>query len=215
MKSGKLLSVLYVAIFLFVLAGSTFAYFTLDNQSSEGAIGGKSATVGINLLITPKYVEKELVPMNDADVFTAYKNRCVDINSYGACQAYVIDIENVGETLDYEGTVNFSITDIANLNYLVLDGSILDVTDAEMADTNFDFNDYVYKGITNITADTDQSLGEAFNLPKEGTKSFVMIVWVPNFERDQFDDDGAGTFGATVTYKSTGNYKISGSITGN
>lgn len=216
MKNGKFLVIVYVLTFIFVLIGSTFAYFTQTAKSNEGAIATKSATVGISLDISPLYVEKELIPMEDSDVIKAYKDfHCVDINEFGACQAYTIKVENVGEADDYEGTVSFSLTKIKNLNYLIFDGSILDAEDLDTLEENEIRDRYVYKDKTNIVAETDQSLGASFNLPKDGSKTFVMVIWVPNFDRDQFEDDGSGNFSALVTYKSTGNYQITGSISGN
>ena len=198
MKSSKFLPILYILTFLFVLIGSTFAYFTTGVQSNTGAIAANSARVGIKLLVEPLYVEKALIPMNDDDVMKAYAQRCIDDNDYGACQAYTITVENIGEELEYNGTINFSMNHITNLNYLILDE-----------------NDEVYNEKTIIEPGTNQSLGEAFTLTREEKKVFKLIIWVPNFDYDQNDDDGSGNFNAIVTYKSAGDYQISGSITGN
>lgn len=198
MKHSKFLSIVYVSTFFFVLIGSTFAYFTTSSQSNNGVIASGSARVGINLLVEPLYVEKGLIPLDDKDVEKAYAQNCIDDFNFGACQAYTVSIENIGEALDYEGTVNFTLNNIKNLNYLVLDE-----------------NDEIYMEKTEIESGTDQSLGASFNLPKDATKVFKIVIWVPNFNYDQNEYDGNGNFNAQVTFTSVGNYSISGSISGN
>ena len=121
MKNGKTLAVIYALSFVFVLIGSTMAYFTMTSGSTQSAAGASSSNVGISLLAEPLYNEKKLIPLNDSDVMTAYDSNCVDINNYGACHAYTITIENAGNALTYDGYVNFELTNITNLNYMVLD----------------------------------------------------------------------------------------------
>ena len=198
MKNGKFLLAIYVTTFLIVLLGTTFAYFTINNQSDIGALAPRAATIGINLYIEPLYVEKSLVPMNNEDVMKAYNQNCIDDADFGACEAYTITVENRGEELEYAGTINFNLTDIENLNYLILDE-----------------NDEVYQEMTNIEAGEEQSLGDAFTLAEGTSRVFKLIIWVPNYDYDQKDYDSNGNFGAIVTYKSTTNSEISGSISGN
>ncbi len=197
MKSGKFLVVLYALIFLFVLAGSTFAYFTLNNQSNEGGIGTRSASVGINLLVDILYADKPLIPMDDTDVMKAYKQNCIDDNSYGACHTYTITIINIGEEYEYSGKINFDIEHVENLNYILLDE-----------------DDEEYVSQTRIVGGIDQTLGDTFTLPEGGSREFKLIVWLSNIDDDQFDIDGNGFYNATVTYRSSGNYQITGSISG-
>lgn len=197
MKNGKTLAVIYALSFVFVLIGSTMAYFTMTSGSTQSAAGASSSNVGISLLAEPLYNEKKLIPLNDSDVMTAYDSNCVDINNYGACHAYTITIENAGNALTYDGYVNFELTNITNLNYMVLDE-----------------NDDVYKAKTEITAGSWQSLGNSFSLPANGTKVFTLIIWVPNYEYNQNTYDGGGVFSAIVKYAAQGNVQISGSITG-
>ena len=197
MKKNKFLTVVYVLTFFFALTGTTFAYFIREARSSEGAIASKSAVVGVDLSILPLYGTKPLIPMNDTDVMTAYENECIDIYQFGACKAYTITVDNIGEELAYEGTINFTLNDIVNLNYLVLDE-----------------DDEIYIDKTNIVAGTDQSLGASFTLPVSESRTFKLIIWLPNYEEYQDEYDGNGNFNATVTYKSANNYRIAGSISG-
>lgn len=198
MKHNKFLSAVYVLTFFCVLIGSTFAYFTTSSQSNSGAIASKSARVGINLLVEPLYADKPLIPMNNKDVMKAYAQNCIDDNDNGACRTYTITLKNIGEALDYKGTVNFSLNNIKNLNYLILDE-----------------NDDVYVDIQKIEAGTEQSLGPTIDLNENESKVFKLIIWVPNFDYIQDDFDSNGSFNAKITYKSSNNNQISGSISGN
>ena len=197
MKNGRTLAVIYALSFIFVLIGSTMAYFTMTSGSATSAAGAKSSSVGISLLAEPLYNEKKLVPLNDSDVMTAYNSNCVDINDYGACHAYTITITNAGNALTYDGYINFELTNITNLNYMILDE-----------------DDEVYKTKTEISAGNWQTLGNSFTLAANETKVFTLIIWVPNYEYDQNSYDGGGVFSAIVKYAAQGNVQISGSITG-
>lgn len=197
MKNNKFLPILYGLTFVVVLIGSTFAYFTQTGGSSDGALAATGAHVGLKLYVEPLYTGKDLIPMNNSDVDTAIQNMCIDKNGYGACQAYTLTVENIGEDLNCNGLINFTLDGITNLNYLLLDE---------------DNNRYVDQ--TGIVSGTNQTLGNNFTLPKETTKSFKLVIWVPNINENQDDYDGGGNFNAIVTYKSSGNVEVTGSISG-
>ena len=187
---------IYVLTFLFVVVGTTFSYFTNRNTSGEGAVSAKAAVVGAELLIRALYNEKGLIPLNNTDVDKALENNCVDIHDMGACQAYTITIKNIGEAMTYAGTINFELNHITNLNYLLLDE---------------EGNDY--QPLTNIVAETEMSLGSNVSLAKDEVKTFTLVIWVPNYNYDQNEED-IGSFLASVTYKSPDAYQIKGSING-
>ena len=197
MKNNKTLLVIYVLTFIFVTVGSTFAFFSQANGSNEGALASMSTRVGINLYVDPLFTGKELIPMDDANVDIALENSCVDIHEFGACQAYIITVENVGEELSYDGIINFDITGITHLKYLLYD---------EIGET--------YTPITAVETGTDQSLGDAFVLPKDGTRVFKLVIWLSNIDDYQDEYDGGGRFNATVTYRSLTGVEITGSIMG-
>ena len=73
---------------------------------------------------------------------------------------------------------------------------------------------YLDEKIT-VISDTSQTLGSSFLLSKGEERSFVIIIWIPNFEEDQNEYDGGGSFTAEVTYESTSEYRLTGSISSN
>ena len=199
MKENKFMVVISVLSLIFVVLGATFSFFSVNRNSDEGAVTAKAATVGINLSVTPLYNEKKLIPMNDSDIWKAYGNNCVDIYEYGACQAYLIDIENVGQELEYHGFINFTINGIKNLNYMLLDeNNEVYVPQQRISD----------EGSENMT------LGDSFVLQENEARQFKLLIWLSNYDYDQNSIDGGGNFNASVTYEAVNGYKITGSISG-
>ena len=197
MKENKFLTVISILSLIFILVGTTFSFFSVANGSSENALVAKSSTVGVNVTVSLLYDGHSLIPMNDEDIMTAYEHQCVDVNNYGACQAYTIDVDNIGDEFTYQGKINFDIGNITNLNYIVLDEN-----DQEIA-----------RG-TQIISDTDLSLGDEFTLPENESRHFKLLIWLSNFDRNQNVEDGGGNYGAKITFESVGGYKITGSISG-
>lgn len=195
-KKNSFLVTLYVLTFVFIFIGATFSYFSNVNGSENGAVAAKSAFVGAELIIKALYNEKGLIPLNDTDVYTAIDNECVDINEMGACQAYTLTLKNIGEAMTYAGTIVFDLDNITNLNYMVLDE---------------EGNEY--QPLTNIVDGDRMSLGTNVSLLKDETKSFTLVVWVPNYDYDQIEEDN-GMFSATVSYESPDDYRITGSVNG-
>ena len=62
--------------------------------------------------------------------------------------------------------------------------------------------------ITEIVSDTDQSLGSEFSLAADEDKEFILLVWLPNYNYAQEDNDASGTFSASVTYSSGPNGRV-------
>ncbi len=198
MKANKFLSVISTLSFIFVILGGTFSFFTIYRQSVDGAVAANATSFGTSITVSGLYIDNKLVPMNDGDIFTAYSDqyKCVDIHGYGACDAYTIDVENIGEELDYEGTINFNINGITNLNYMIVDE-----------------DDNIVVNMQRIVSGEDMTLGNSFTLPKGETKRFILLIWLSNYNRDQNIEDN-GTYSATISYVSTNGNMITGSISG-
>lgn len=193
---NKFLSLIWVATFVVTILGTTFSYFTSNRRSETGAVATTSGIIGAELDIASLYNNNELIPMNDADVIRGYNNQCVDINNYGACQTYNINITNHNDTLEYTGTINFTLSGIEHLNYLILDEE-----------------DNIYHDKEEIISGTDQSFGPSFELETDETKNFKLVIWVPNYEYNQNDEDAAGYFSAIISFESTLGNRITGAIT--
>ena len=198
MKDNKFLTVISVLSLIFIVLGATFSFFSTVSGSEDGAVAGRSAVMGINLSVTPEFVVDNLIPLNDSDVETAYLNECIDTLGNSACQSYTIGIENIGDVREYFGTINFTLTHIQNLRYMVLDEN----------------NQVYFNPQNNIVSGDDLSLGDEFELQSTESKTFKLIIWLSNTDYPQDDEDSSGHFNATVTYESSSGYRVTGTISG-
>lgn len=197
MKRDRFVIVISILMIIVTLIGTTFSFFAASVRSNENVSFG-STTFGGSVEVSPLYVANPIVPMDDSDVMTGYENECVDRYGFGACYAYIIHVENTGDAFDYVGNIEFNVTDIENLKYLLLDE---------------EENEYV-EG-TSVVSDTPQTLGDSFILGNGESKDFILIIWLTNLEGDQNENDAGGHFNAFVTYNSTYGNKITASISNN
>ena len=193
MKKNKFMMIISILLLIVILIGTTFSYFAAF-LTGDNSVNVTAANFGASVEITVLYGDKSLIPMDDSDVMTGYNNQCIDDFGYGACYAYNIHIDNVGDKFGYVGSINFDVTDIENLKYMVLDE---------------DNNKYVED--TLISGD-DQTLGDAFELDTGESRDFVLIMWLSNFDYPQEEVDAGGNFSASVTYESTFGSRITGSF---
>ena len=89
----------------------------------------------------------------------------------------------------------FTIDDIQNLKYLVLDE---------------EENEYV--SASSIVAGNPLTLGDSFELDTGESKNFVLIIWLSNLDEPQEDYDADGSFTAAVTYRAASGSKITGTF---
>ncbi len=195
MKPNKFMLIISILTMLVILIGSTFAYFAISTSSTEGAVATEAAVINIKLDVLPLYTGKPLIPTNDSDIDIAYQNQCVDRYDRGACSAYTIKVRNDGQDTEFVGTINFTLEDITNFKYLVLDN-----------------NDNVYQSTVVVDAGNEQSLGNKFSLVSGTERTFILIVWLPNFNYEQDSDDANGHFSATVTYTSAFGSRVTGTF---
>ena len=193
MKPNKFMMTISILTLFVILAGATFAYFSVSVSSEEGSVGGEAAVINIRLDILPLYTGKALIPTNDSDIDKAYASSCVDKTGNGACSAYTIKVRNDGQDAEYIGNINFDLTDITNLKYRLLDSS-----------------GNVYQDTVTIDSGQEQPLGNKFTVASGTEKTFTLIVWLPNVDRDQSGEDANGSYSATVTYTSSSGSKVTG-----
>ena len=195
MKPNNSLMVMSVLSLFIILLGSTFSYFNISARSNPNDMSLTAMNFDTSVEVTALHNDKSLIPMDDSDVMKAYSQNCIDDDGYGACQAYNIEITNNGLTNNYDGIIKFTVNDIVNLKYLVLDED----------------ND-VYVPQDDVVDGTDLTLGDEFSLDTNESKNFVLIIWLSNLEESQNSYDGHGVFSAVVTYKSTSGSKITGTF---
>ena len=196
MKKNKFLMISSIFLLIVMLLGTTFSYFAAYAKADQD-INIVAANFNASVTISELYGGKSLIPMDDSDVMTGYARHCIDDLGYGACYAYNIHVENTGDKFSYVGSINFDVTDIENLKYLVLD------------EAN---NKYVED--TLISGD-DQAVGDGFELDTGESRDFVLVIWLSNLEGPQDDQDAGGNFSASVTYESTYGSKITGTFSVN
>ena len=195
MKHSKFIAIIWSLTFIFIAVGATFAYFAVNEKSKDGAVAAWSSKININLKILPLYYGKALIPTDDDDILMAYEDYyCVDSFGNGACQAYDIIVENFGIDLEYEGSIKFTLNDIQNFKYMILDE---------------DGNIYVDK--TEVVNDMEQTLGDSFSLGNGEFRNFKLIVWLPNMNYSQ-ENDSFGHFNAAIKYFSSNGSTISGHL---
>ena len=195
MKKNNFLMIISLLTLVIAVIGATFSFFRVMTGSESGAVAVEAARLNINLTIRPMFNAKPLLPLNNSDIIKAYNSECVDYLDRGACDAYIIRIDNEGQDMEYIGSIKFVMNGLTNLNYMVLNE-----------------DDTIYKDITEISSDSELSLGEEFSLVNMGARIFKLIIWIPNLDKPQEDDDAAGTYNASVTYSSTAGSKVTGTF---
>ena len=193
MKKNKFLMIMSILLLIIMLIGTTFSYFAASAKADQD-IDIVAANFDASVILSVLYNDNELIPINDSDVMTGYAQHCVDDLGYGACYAYNIHVENTGDKFSYVGSINFDVTDIENLKYLVLD----EYNNKYVEDT--------------LISGEDQTLGDSFELDTGESRDFVLVIWLSNLEGPQDEQDAGGSFNASVTYESTYGSKITGTF---
>ncbi len=206
MEEKKLKVFLIVTSFLstiILLMGATFSYFSLNNKSDDNALAVSALDIRINLGLSELYTGHYLIPLKDELINKAYERECVDDLGRGACLAYTLELFNYSDEHEMVGTIDFAITGIKNLSYMVLDehnNTYLDVTHIDSSSS------------------TNLSLGDNFILQDgnvEATrKKFILLIWLTDTNDIQNESDSLGYFNATVTFTSVDGAKLSGSVQG-
>lgn len=177
--------------------GATYAYFTVSLASPNNAVIAISTSFNVNLSIIAKYAGFYIVPTDDSDILVAYANQCIDSINNGACLAYDINVSNLGDSQSIRATADFTVNDIDNLSYLVLDE-----------------NGDIYKAATAVGSGGVFSLGNDFVLDTEQEKTITIVIWITNLEIDQNETDAGGSFNVAVTITSIYGDKLTGSLEG-
>lgn len=203
-KVNKFLLFSTIISTIIMVLGATFSYFTVSNRSKLDALAVESGNIKMGLGISDLTSGILLIPMNDEDIMTAYKNNCIDDNGFGACNVYGFTISNFSSVQEVIGEVNFEVEGIENLSYIVLDE-----------------NDNIYLEKTSVPngSSSKLSLGDSFTL-NNGTevsptvKDFKLVIWLSNKENAQNEKDAGGTYTAIVNYASVDGSILTGNVKG-
>lgn len=203
-KINRFLLVTSILSVIVLLIGATFSYFTMKTGSDTDALSVTASKIDLGLSISSVYTEHKLIPTDDSDIMTAYRQSCVDDFGFGACLAYQLELTNFSISQDIIGTIDFTVNNIENLSYMVLDE-----------------NNNVYQDKVSINSSglVNLPLGSNFILEdgseNSTSKKFILIIWLTNLpDTNQDEFDANGNFSATVDYRSIYGGKITGTING-
>lgn len=189
---------------LILLIGATFSYFSTRNMSKMNALAVEAGKVRLGLSVSALSTGHKLIPTNDSDIMTAYKQNCIDDYGNGACSLYEFEVYNFNKSQDVIGKIDFNVSKIENLSYMILDE-----------------NDNVYLSKTSVpNGETkDLPLGEHFLLGEatelsSTSRKFKLIIWLTNLEEDQNDIDAGGCFSAVITFSSVTGGRLTATVEG-
>lgn len=179
--------------------GSTFAYFNAQmSEVKSDSISVSSINLVVNLKIEPLYTELKILPTKDIDIYKAFNNKCLDYVGNGACIAYTIDIENIGQPQSGYLTFKYESEDIRNLKFLILDG---------------DDNSKVLQEPTLATSE-DIVIGDAIKMESNQVKKVIIVLWISEQNKPQ-DYEQGGTFTGIVSYNSALGARVTGTMNKN
>jgi len=203
-KAKKILIITSFISIIILLIGTTFSFFTYNAKSQQNALAVEAAQIRINLGVSNLYTGKLLIPLKDDLIMTAYKDhKCTDYYGWGACQAYSLELFNDSKEVEIESFIDFSLSGIENLSYMVLDEE-----------------DNIYKDITHVDSNNPKglSLGDDFIVPDgsvhQTSKKLILLIWLTDTEKLQDETDAGGSFTAAVTFRTTTGAQLTGFVQG-
>ena len=191
-------AVLSILTFVVMGIGSTFAYFTANMNAAGGDMSVSSIKLVMELKVSPLYSELELLPTNDDDIYKAFDNKCLDLVGNGACLAYTIEINNIGQEQSGYLTFKYESDSIKNLKFTVLDND----------------NDFAVLQPPTLATSDDIQIGEAINMTSNQVKKVTIVLWISNLNIPQ-DYEQAGTFTGQVSFNSALGAVVTGSMNNN
>ena len=192
-------SIISILTLLVMGIGSSFAYFNAHMaESKKDSISVSSINLVVNLKIEPLYSELKLLPTTDSDIYKAFNNKCLDYAGNGACIAYTIDIENIGQPQEGYLTFKYESEEIRNLKFIVLDGD--DTSKVLQEPTEASSEDIV--------------VGDAIKMESNQIKRVIIVLWISEQNKPQ-DYEQGGTFTGIVSYNSALGARITGTMNKN
>ncbi len=201
-KINRFLLITSILSTLILIIGSTFSYFSISARSEADALAVEAGKIKLGLGVSQRFTPKKLIPTNDDDIMIAYNSKCTDIYNFGACLAFDLEVSNFADAQSIVGSINFTVENIENLSYMVLDES-----------------DGVILPKTKVISGENQTMGDSFTIASgtemaPATKKLTLLVWLTNLDMPQEDYDAGGSFSAIVTYNSVDGNVLTGTIKG-
>ena len=105
---------------LILLIGATFSYFSTRNMSKMNTLAVEAGKVRLGLSVSALSTGHKLIPTNDSDIMTAYKQNCIDDYGNGACSLYEFEVYNFNKSQDVIGKIDFNTLSCSNLRGIAL-----------------------------------------------------------------------------------------------
>lgn len=176
--------------------GASLAYFNASMaESKKDNISVSSINLKMDLKIIPRYTELLLLPTKDEDIEKAYNNKCLDYANNGACIAYDIEIDNIGQEQEGYLTFKYESDQIENLKFMVIDP---------------DDNNKVLQPVTPAGKE-DITVGEVIKLASKQNRRVTIVLWISELGKEQ-DSEQGGTFTGFVSFNSSVGARVTGTM---
>ena len=145
--------------------GATYAYWAASTQSASRDVQTESTIYSISMSINPLYHDFSVIPMNDSDAVKALRNKCKDKYDRGACTAYVVNVYDYNEDLEYiSGFMDITTNNMQNLSYMMF--RVSDTYDEEKCVNIEVFNENycIVKEAAVVGDGVGLSLGDAYKV---------------------------------------------------
>ena len=201
-NSNKAISLIFFVFgIIFLLAGSTFAYFSASISSGENSVTGTTLTFNVNMNITT-IKNDELIPLADSLIDDTLNSThiCTDTRGYGLCYLYQIALTNSGDAVTMNGYLKTLSTTYTtnNLKYQLFTynsgtSTYTAVTDIKTvpltANATSDFT------LSNAKIDVSLASGKTTSY----STNYYLAIWLSDPGNNQLVDSNK-TYSGSVTF---------------
>lgn len=201
-SKGRIIFISCVVVLLIIalVAGGTYAYFTLVvNVNNNGNIGGNTYKFDVSMDVNVIKQSTSLVPFSDDLIVDAISktDKCVDKDGYEICNIYKLNLTNNGNSDEIlYGYVSTSNTTYVSdrLKYQVFtlnNGNYTAYTDPISVSLNTDEKVYFKKNNTLVNS----------SLVKGNSAEYYLVMWISLVLEDQNEDAGK-SFNGYINFES-------------
>lgn len=201
-SNGRIIFISCVVVLLLIalVAGGTYAYFTLVvNVNNNGNIGGNTYKFDVSMDVNVIKQSTSLVPFSDDLIVDAISktDKCVDKDGYEICNIYKLNLTNNGNSDEIlYGYVSTSNTTYVSdrLKYQVFtlnNGNYTAYTDPISVSLNTDEKVYFKKNNTLVNS----------SLVKGNSAEYYLVMWISLVLEDQNEDAGK-SFNGYINFES-------------
>ena len=208
-NSNKVITLtLFIFGIIFMIAGSTFAYFNAGISSNANDLKGSTYNFSVAMNIT-NVKNDELIPVVDDLIDDTLNSThiCTDVRGYGLCHLYQITLTNNGEAATMTGyleTVSTTYT-TSNLKYQLFtyaNNTYTAASDMKTVPTTAG-------GTSNFTlSNTDVSVALNNGTTSSYSTDYYLVIWLSDPGNNQLVDSNK-TYNGRVTFVASTGDRIS------